>query len=104
MKAGRIDQWRFSVVPVSDDVLAKEARGLMPIPDDDHVAVQRIPSSDLPMLASRAVDGMRPSPGNPKSIRDETLPGCQDENADKINPWNRQTRDTDMFLGQLPVV
>ena len=64
MKADRIDQWRFSVVAVSDDVLAKEARGLMPMPDDDHVAVQRIPSSDLPMLASRAVDGMRPSLGN----------------------------------------
>ena len=94
MKADRIDQWRFSVVAVSDDVLAKETRGLMPIPDDDHVAVQRIPSSDLPMLASRAVDGMRTSPGNPnpRSIRDETLPGCQDEDVDKINLWNRLSK------------
>ena len=89
VKADRIDQWRFSVVAVSDDVLAKEARGLMPMPDDDRVAVQRIPSSDLPMLASRAVDDMRLSPGNPRSIRDETLPGCQDEDADKIYVWNR---------------
>ena len=99
----------FSVVAVSDDVLAKEARGLKPIPDDDHVAVQRIPST-----SSRAVDGMRPSPGNPWSIRDETLPGYQDEDADKINlgtdcpscarRHNRETRDTDIFLSQLPVV
>ena len=44
------------------------------------------------MLASRAVDGMRPSPGNPRSIRDETLPGCQDEDADKINLWNRLSK------------
>ena len=92
MKADRIDQWRFSVVAVSDDVLAKEARGLMPTADDNQVAAQRTPSSDLPMLASWAVDDMRLSLGNPGSIRDETLPGCQDEDADKINLWNRLSK------------
>ena len=60
--------------------------------DDDHVAVQRIPSSDLLTLASRAVDGMRLSLGDPRSIRDETLLVCQDEDADKINLWSRLSK------------
>ena len=64
----------------------------MPIPDDDHVAVQRISSNNLSMLASRAVDGMRVSPCNPTSIRDETFPECQDDDADKINLWNRLSK------------
>ena len=61
-------------------------------PYPTHVAVQRILSSDLPMLASRAVDGTRFSPGNPWSIRDETHPGCRDEDAGKINLWNRLSK------------
>ena len=66
------------------------------------------------MLANRAVNGMRLSPGNPRSIRDETLPGCQDDDADKINLWIRLSKLSEtaeqgdarsgMFLSQLPVV
>ena len=56
MKADRIDQWRFFLL-LQCQTCAKEARGLTPIPDDDRAAVQRIPSSDLPMLASSAVEG-----------------------------------------------
>ena len=75
MEIDRIDRWRFgSVVALSDDSLVRGTRGLMPLPDGDYVAVQRIPSSDLAMFANRAVDGMLPSPGDLWNIRDETFP------------------------------
>ena len=90
METDRIDRWRFgSVVALPDDALVRGARGLMPLPGGDYVAVQRIPSSDLAMLVNRAVDGMLPSPCDLRNIRDETFPVSQDESDDKANLRNR---------------
>ena len=41
------------------------------------------------MFMNRAVDGMLPSPGDFRNIRDETSPVGQDEKADKTNLRNR---------------
>ena len=92
MKTDGIDQWKFSVVTVSDDVLTKETRDLILISDDDHVAGQRISSNDLSILTSRTVDDMRPSFGHPSSIRDELLSESQDEDTDKISLWSRLSK------------
>ena len=90
METERIDRWRFgSVVALPDDALVRGARGLMPLPGGDHVAVQRIPSSDLAMFVNRAVDGMLPSLGDLWNIRDETFAVGQDESGDKANLNNR---------------
>ena len=84
METDRIDRWRFgSVVALPDDALVRGARGLMPLPGGGYVAVQRIPSSDLAMFVNRAVDGMLPSPSDPRNIRDVTFPVGQDESVDK---------------------
>ena len=72
-----------SFVLLSDDALVRGTRGLVPSPDGGYVAVQRIPSSDLPMFVNRAVDRMLPSTGDSKNFRDETFPVDQDENVDK---------------------
>ena len=90
METDRIDRWRFgSVVAMPNDALVVGARGLMPLPGGDYVAVQRIPSSDLALFVNRAVDGMLPSPGDPRNIRDETFVVGQDESVDKTNLRNR---------------
>ena len=71
METDRIDRWRFGfVVALPDDALVRGARGLMPLAGGDCVAVQRIPLSDLPMFVNRTVDGMLPSPGDLRNIRD----------------------------------
>ena len=88
METDRIDRWRFGSVVV-DEALVRGARGLMALPDGDYVAVQRIPSSDLAVFVNRAVDGMLPSPGDPRNICDGTFPVSQDESGDKANPRNR---------------
>ena len=41
------------------------------------------------MFVNRAVDGMLPSTGDSRNIRDETFPVRQDENVDKTNFRNR---------------
>ena len=90
METDRIDRWRFgSVVALPDDALVRGERGLMPLPGGDYVAVQRVPSSDLAMFVNRAVEGMLPSPGDLRNIRDETFPVGQDESVDKANLRNR---------------
>ena len=62
METDRNDRWRFgSVVALPDDALVRRTRGLVPLPDGDYVAVQRIPSSDLSVVVNRGVDGMLPS-------------------------------------------
>ena len=61
----------------------------MLLPDGDNVAVQRIPSSNLATFVNRAVDGMWPSPGDPRNIRDETFPVSLDESGNKANLRNR---------------
>ena len=79
METDRIDRLKFgSVVALPDDALVRGARGLMPLPGGDYVAVQRIPSSDLATSVDRAVDGMSPSPGDLRNIRDETFPMIRD--------------------------
>ena len=50
--------------------------------------MQRIPSSDLAIIVN-TVDGMLPSPGDLRNIRDETFPVSQDESGDKANLRNR---------------
>ena len=40
-------------------------------------------------IVNRAVDGMLPSPGDLRSIRNETFPVSQDESGDKANLRNR---------------
>ena len=69
METDRVDQWRFG----SSVALPEGARGLMPLPGGDYVVVQRKPSSDLAMFVSRTVEGMLPSPGDLRNIRDETF-------------------------------
>ena len=90
METDRIDRWRFgSVAALPDDALVRGARGLVPLPGGDYVAVQRIPSSDLAMFVNRAVDGMLPSPGDLRNTHDETFPVSQDESGDKADLRNR---------------
>ena len=90
METDRIDRRRFgSVVALPDDALVKGAKGVVSLSDGDYVAVQIIPSSDLPMFVNRAVDGMSPSPGDFRNIRGDTSLVCQDEKADKTNLRNR---------------
>ena len=73
METDRIDRLKFgSVVALPDDALVRRARSLMPLPGGGYVAVQRMPSSDLATFV-RVVDGMLPSPGDLRNIRDEPL-------------------------------
>ena len=51
--------------------------------------MQRTPSSDLATFVDRAVDGMLPSPGALRNIRDETFPVSGDESGDKKNLRDR---------------
>ena len=84
MEIDRIDRWRFGfLVALPDDALTRGARGLMTLPGGESVAVQRMPSNDLTMFVNRAVDGMLPSPGDPRKIRDETFWVGEDESVDK---------------------
>ena len=86
METGRIDRLKFgSVVVLPDDALVRGARGLMPLPGGGFAAVQRISSSDLATFVDRAEDGMLPSPGDLRNIRDETCPVSRDESGDKTN-------------------
>ena len=55
----------------------------------EYVAVQKTPSSDLAIFVNTAGDGMLPSPGDLRNIRDETFPVSQDESGDKANLRNR---------------
>ena len=59
------------------------------LPGGDHVAVQRIPSSDLTVFVNRAIHGTPPAPGDPRNIRDGTFPVGQDESVDKTSLRNR---------------
>ena len=106
MKADRIDQSRFSVVAVSDDVLAKEARGLTPMTTIVPLCKGYLRAT---MLASSL---WKASLHLVLSVM--TLPGYQDEDADKINLWNRLSKLSEtaeqgdaryrhFFLSQLPV-
>ena len=76
MKADRIDQWRFSVVAVSDDLLAKEACGF-------HLVIPGV-SVRKPFLGAKTKMRTRSAYGT-------DCPSCPRQQ-------NRETRDADMHV------